>query len=184
MPNERPVKVWSLHKRKPAFGLAVAMPVFCRHRLRLLLSFVLRPVSDPIQNRDLTSTIRIFRNHHKFALTNHLATTILHLTTTIQPHFFHVFSLNNPRASSRFCLGNREPNRSQAEEMPKIQPQLTTKAEDWLYPQRSGLTSPIDMRPAWKPRRATLIRLLNRKTPAAKYRLYNNLPALLTGSTA
>jgi hypothetical protein len=30
----------------------------------------------------------------------------------------------------------------------KDSPQLTTKAEDWFYPQQNGLTLPIDICPA------------------------------------
>ena len=82
-----------------------------------------------------------------------LRTTILHLAATIQPHSFHVFSPNKPRRSSRFA---RKTSNQTATNQPNAgnPPQITTKAEDCLYPQQDGLTSPIDFPPAKRPRNA------------------------------
>jgi hypothetical protein len=72
---------------------------------------------------------------------DHHSTTILHLTTTIQPHFLHVFSSNyrrfGPESACETGL-QTEVNRGNAEDSP----QLTTKTEDWFYPQRNGLATP------------------------------------------
>jgi hypothetical protein len=91
----------------------------------------------------------------------------LHRTTTIDHHFLHVFSRNYRRfGPESACETGR-----QTETSPKKaedSPQLTTKTEDWFYPHRNGLATPIDICPAGRPHRATeLVMKSDAKAPAS-----------------
>jgi hypothetical protein len=64
-------------------------------------------------------------------------------TSTFSPQFIHVFTIEK----SHFWLPNprTRPPINQIESLKNHNsPQLTTKAEDWFYPQPTGPSSAID----------------------------------------